>query len=300
MLTAGLGTRLRPLSLVRAKPAVPVAGEPLVRRILRYAAMQGVDDAVLNLHYLPETITSAVGDGSDLGVRVRYSFESPVLGSAGGPRKALPLLPDESFFIVNGDTLATVDLNVLAEDHQRTGALVTIAVVPNEWPDKYGGLVLDATGRFHSVVPRGSPVRSYHVLGVQIAQPAAFADLPVGVPAESIGGHYRTLVARDRGAVRACLCPAAFWDIGTLADYLHASLAIGQAEGLAAQMGRGSTIERSARVTDSIIWDDVRVGADAVLDRCIVADGVSVPPGSHFRNSALIQQDGRLTVASIE
>ena len=92
VLTAGLATRLRPLSLVRAKAAMPVGGEPLVRRILRGLRASGVMDAVLNLHHLPHTITQLVGDGSDLGVRVRYSWEQPVLGSAGGPRQALPLL----------------------------------------------------------------------------------------------------------------------------------------------------------------------------------------------------------------
>ena len=69
LLTAGLGTRLRPLSSVRAKPAVPVAGEPLVRRILGWLSSQGVRDVVLNLHHLPETICAVVGDGADLGVR---------------------------------------------------------------------------------------------------------------------------------------------------------------------------------------------------------------------------------------
>src|SRR5437762_1641396 len=78
ILTAGLGTRLRPLTSVRAKPAIPVGGEPLVRRIARWLAAHGVTDIVLNLHYLPETIAAAVGDGSDLGVRARYSWEQPV------------------------------------------------------------------------------------------------------------------------------------------------------------------------------------------------------------------------------
>ena len=65
VLTAGLATRLRPLSLVRAKAAVPVAGQPLVRRILRQLQAAGIRDAVLNLHHLPHTITSVIGDGSD-------------------------------------------------------------------------------------------------------------------------------------------------------------------------------------------------------------------------------------------
>ncbi len=67
-------------------------GEPLARRTIAGWSAHGVRDLVLNLHHKPETITAAVGDGSDLGARVRYSWESPVLGSAGGPRHALPLL----------------------------------------------------------------------------------------------------------------------------------------------------------------------------------------------------------------
>src|SRR6476661_4739124 len=93
ILTAGLGTRLRPLTGVRAKPAIPVAAEPMVRRIARWLAASGVTDIVLNLHHLPETIAAAMGDGSDLSVRVRYSWEQPVLlGAAGGPRQALEIV----------------------------------------------------------------------------------------------------------------------------------------------------------------------------------------------------------------
>lgn len=278
---------------------MPIAREPLARRLLRYGASWGVRDFVLNLHYLPETITAQVGDGSDLGVRVRYSFESRVLGSAGGPRKALSLLPDEPFFIINGDTLTNVDLHAVAENHRETGALVTIAVIPNERSDRYGGLIVDSTGRFHSVVPPGSPVRSYHVVGVQMAHPSAFARLPLNEPAESIGALYKELVREDLGHVRAFLCAADFWDVGTPADYLEACLSIGKAEGNVLQIGRGSVIERSAHVAQSVIWDDVTVGAGAALERCIVADGVQIPSGAAFRNCAIIQREGELVVADI-
>ncbi len=279
---------------------MPVAGEPLVRRLLTYGARWGVRDFVLNLHYLPETITARVGDGADLGVRVRYSFEPVVLGSGGGPRKALPLLPDEPFFIINGDTLTNVDLHALAEKHRETGALVTIAVIPNDRPDRYGGLIVDASGRFHSVVPPRSQVRSYHVLGVQMAHPAAFARLPMDVPAESIGALYKDLVKENLGHVRAFLCAADFWDVGTPADYLEASLSIGNAEGGAVHVGRGSVLDPSATVIDSVIWDDVSVGAGASLARCIVADGVTIPAGARFSNCAIIHRDGELIVAEIQ
>src|SRR6185312_12547029 len=76
VLTAGLATRLRPLSFVRAKAALPVGDQVIVERILRWLAGHGVTDAVLNLHHLPHTITALVGDGM-AGVRVRYSWETP-------------------------------------------------------------------------------------------------------------------------------------------------------------------------------------------------------------------------------
>src|SRR5580765_6304303 len=147
VLTAGLGTRLRPLTSVRAKPAVPVAGEPIVSRIIRWLVAQGVDTLVLNLHHLPHTLSALVGDGSQLGARVRYSWEQPdVLGSAGGPRRALPMMGSDTFFVVNGDTMTDLDLRPMADAHQRSGSLVTMAVVPNQEPQRYGGVTLDPTG----------------------------------------------------------------------------------------------------------------------------------------------------------
>ncbi len=267
---------------------------------MRYAHSQGVRRAVLNLHHLPETITALVGDGSDLGVGVQYSFESPVLGSAGGPRKALSLLPDEDFFIINGDTLTTVDFAALEAHHRETGALATIAVIPNQWPDRYSGLILDSIGRFHSVAPRGSHARSYHVVGVQMAHPSAFARLPLNEPAESISGAYRGLVAENPGAVRAFLCGSEFVDIGTPKDYLEASAVIGHREGKPfPHVGEGCDIDPTADLSDSILWDRVRIGARAALRRCIVADDVEIPAGATFENCVIIQKAGTLEFSDL-
>jgi NDP-sugar pyrophosphorylase family protein len=107
VLTAGLGTRLRPLTYVRAKAAVPVNGEPLVRRVARWLAGRGIDEHVYNLHHHPASIAACLGDGAGLGVRVRYSWEPAVLGSAGGPRHALPLLLDSWTAVTSDSSLST-------------------------------------------------------------------------------------------------------------------------------------------------------------------------------------------------
>jgi mannose-1-phosphate guanylyltransferase len=283
VLTAGLATRLRPLSLVRAKAALPVAGVPLVRRILMQLAAADVRDVVLNLHHLPHTLTTLVGDGSDLGLRVRYSWEMPVLGSAGGPRRALPLLAHagSTFLIVNGDTLTNVNLDALVADHRRSGALVTLAVADNQEPDKYGGVLVDAEGVVAGFVKRGSPRPSFHFVGVQAAEAAAFASVPTDTPYETVAALYPSLMASRPGSVRAFFSPSEFFDIGTPADYLQTSLLFADREGTSL-IGR-ARLEAGARVEHSILWDDVVIGAGSMLRECIVTDGVRVPADTSWR-----------------
>jgi mannose-1-phosphate guanylyltransferase len=285
ILTAGLGTRLRPLTLVRAKPAVPIAGEPLLRHIIRWLRGAGISDLVLNLHHLPETIATVVGDGSDLDVRVRYSWEQPaVLGSAGGPRRALPLLGGGTFLIVNGDTLTDVDPRPIIAAHEASDALVTMALVPNDQPQKYGGAVLDADARVTGFVRAGASVSSYHFIGVQVAEPSAFDALPDNRPMNSVGDVYDRLIAQQPGSVRGFVTHGAFWDVGTVADYWTTSAALG---GSARARGRNARIAPTARIESSILWDDVEVGEGAVLEECIVTDGAVVADGARYRRAVL-------------
>ena len=225
VLAAGLGTRLRPLTDVCAKPALPVAGEPLIRRIVRWLAAHDVNDLVVNLHYLPHTLTAVLGDGSDLSVRVRYSWEQPqILGSAGGPRLALDIIGDDTFIIVNGDTLTDLNVRALVDAHRRSGALVTLALVPNREPEKYGGAIMKDDGTVTGFAARGRCGQgSYHFIGVQMAHAEAFRQLPLGQPAQSIGGLYDALIAARPGSIRGYVSDAAFWDIGTPWDYAKTS-----------------------------------------------------------------------------
>jgi mannose-1-phosphate guanylyltransferase len=295
VLTAGHGTRLRPLSDVRAKPAIPVAGEPMIRRIIRWLVSQGVADLVLNLHHRPETITAVVGDGQDLEARVRYSWEQPqVLGSAGGPRLALPLVAADTFLIVNGDTLTDLDLEPVAAAHIESRALVTLALVPNREFDRYGGVRLDDDDRVIDFVARGpAAAGSWHFIGVQVASASVFADLDTNVPAKTIGGVYDALIASVPGAVRGFRCDTEFWDVGTVADYWRTSMAFMRKEGqTGSSVGQAARIDLSARITESILWDDVEVGAGAVIEKCVVTDGVSIPAGAHYEDAVLVAAEG--------
>jgi len=306
LLTAGLGTRLRPLTDVRAKPAIPVAGEPIVRRIIRRLSSHGVDDVVLNLHHRPETLTTAVGDASDLGVRARYSWEQPrILGSAGGPRLARSILGTDRFWIVNGDTLTDVDLDAVAAAHASAGARVTLALVPNREFLRYGGVQLDADHRVVGFTRRGPAAEgSYHYIGVQLVDADVLDAVTPGEPANSIGGVYDALIVSQPGAIRGFVTGASFFDVGTPSDYWRTSAAFGDAAsaGAAASptVGRRAQIDPTARVSGSILWDDVRIERDVVLEECIVTDRVLVPRGAVHRREILVRgDDDQLLVTSL-
>lgn len=292
VLTAGHATRLRPLSTVRAKAALPVAGEPLARRVLRHLAAAGVTDAVLNLHHKPNTLTGIVGDGADLGIRIRYSWEVPLLlGSAGGPRRALPLLAASTFLIINGDTLTDLDLAEATANHRRTGARVTLAVVPNREPQKYSGLAVDNQGWVTGLVPRASAQPSFHFFGVQVVESAVFAALPDNTPHESVAALYPALYRQEPGSVRAFVTDAEYMDIGTPSDYLDTSLRLAAREG-GSLVGARAQVAPDARIERSVLWDDVEVGAGSMLRECVVTDRVRVPPDTSWHGVTLRRADG--------
>ena len=288
VLAAGLGTRLRPLTFCRAKAAVPVAGTPLICRHLTRLAAQGVPDVVVNLHHRPETIAAVVGDGVALGCRVRFSWEPTILGSAGGPRHAVPLLGNR-FFLINGDTLCDVDLSALLEAHLAHGAGATLAVTANPSPDRYGGVLADAEGRVTGFAHRGDRRRPLLFVGVQIAEASVFDGLQDGAPAASVGGLYDRLVTTP-GQVRIQEIDGHFHDIGTPADYLAAHRALGGREPHRdVFVGRRCCLDTSAHVERSVLWDDVVVGANCRVTNCILTDGVRLPDGTRLDGRAVVR-----------
>ena len=289
VLTAGLATRLQPLSSVRAKAALPVAGTPLVSRILEWLRAAGTTHVVLNLHHRAETITRVVGDGSAAGLGVRYSWESAILGSAGGPARAIPLLASDRFLIVNGDTLAAVDLTAMATQHIETNALVTMAVVDGR--PHYNGVIADESGIVRGF---GRDAGAFHFIGIQIVNASVFAGVNPDVKSETVHGIYPGLIAARPGAIRIFHAGAEFFDIGSPRDYLETAMTIAQREGQPLDRGRDCRVAATATLLDTIVWDRVDVGAGARLSECVVADDVVVPAGAEFSRCSLVMRDNKM------
>ena len=278
-----------PLTLVRAKPAVPVAGVPLVLRLIRALADQGVPMVALNLHHRADSITSVLGHGDPLGIPIRYSWETTLLGSAGGPRRARELLGPR-FFIVNGDTLVDIDLRALHHAHERAGGLVTMAISDNPDPTRYGGLSVDERGHVDAFVCAGHP--SCHFIGVQMVESRVFDPLPAGQPATLLDDLYRPLMATTDAPIATHRVSTTFREIGTPENYLKVSGEIARNEGHGdVSVGTRCRIDDTAVLSRTVVWDDVDIAAGCLLTDCIVTDGARIPPDT-ISERMIITRDG--------
>jgi mannose-1-phosphate guanylyltransferase len=127
VLAAGKSTRIASMAQGRPKPLIEVGGEAVLVRNLKWLAENGIEQVWINLHYRPEAIQERLGDGGKLGVRVHYSYEPEILGTAGGVRQIASSW-NETFLVLYGDSLVRADLGVMRQVHRRSGALITIGL----------------------------------------------------------------------------------------------------------------------------------------------------------------------------
>ena len=155
VLSAGYGTRLGELTRDMPKALLPVGGRPLVERVLSNLARCGFDEVAVNLHYRPELIRERLGDGSALGVRIEYSHEPELLGTAGTLASLRDFLAGDAFLVHYGDILTDEDLGALAAEHRRRGALLTLLV--HDRPGSNSVVVLDDERRIVEFAERPAP-----------------------------------------------------------------------------------------------------------------------------------------------
>jgi NDP-sugar pyrophosphorylase family protein len=311
LLAAGLGTRMRPLTLIRAKPALPVLNRPLLQWSLEALAHAGVTEVMVNLHYLPGSVKRAVGR-SPFGLKVAYSHERRILGTAGGPRRVRAFFGRDPFLLVNGDVLFGFDLRKLLAAHRRSGAAVSLALLPNPDPRRYGSVVTGPDGRVRSLAGLPRPARGAQSLftGIHVIDPVLLDRLPPG-PSDSVRDLYAPMVAAGEH-VNGVRVKGAWYDLGSPSLYLasHRSmLARGfrdvrrgslvhptahvhpDAVVARSAIGAGARVEAGAQVRGSVLWDGVRVGAGAEVVDSVVTDRRTIGAGRRVRETLVLPRD---------
>ena len=180
ILAAGEGTRLRPLTTDRPKPMLPVGGVPLLEHIVALLHRHGVTHIAINLHYKPWAIVRHLGHGQRWGVRIHYSFEKQLLGSAGAAKR-LEWYLDESFIVFYGDVYTEMDLSALMTAHRHSGALMTMALYEVDNPTACGIVELDDQSRVRRFVEKPAPDQVFSRLanaGIFVVEPQVLSELP--------------------------------------------------------------------------------------------------------------------------
>ncbi len=217
LLAAGLGTRLRPLTLSTPKPLLPLDGCLLIDHQLRYLARSGIKRVAINLHHLGDMIREYAGDGSKYGVEIFYSEEPRLLDTGGGIRKAAPFFEGRPFLALNSDALIDVDLDELISRHQNSGTAATMVLKPLEDRYSYTPVAVDDSG---NVTGFGSG--QYFYTGLQVVSPH-IVDLlpPAGESSSLIKDGYLKLLGGG-GKVAAYIYHGYFNDLGTFDRYEEA------------------------------------------------------------------------------
>lgn len=231
VLAAGEGTRLRPLTLDRPKPMLPINGKPLLEHIVEWLRRHGIQEIAINLHHCPEVITRHFGDGARMGVRIVYSYEDPILGTAGAVRKLNGFVNGGPLVVMYGDVLTDLDLSALLTFHRQkrlgdslTGVTMSLYHVPN--PTEVGLVGLDQSGRVIRFVEKPAPGQVFTDLanaGVLIIEPDVVQLIPPNTFYD-FGLHLFPQLLRAGVSMYGWVIPPGTYllDIGTFDKYAQA------------------------------------------------------------------------------
>lgn len=299
ILAAGLGTRLRPLTLERAKPAIPLLGKPLIIRLIEKLVRCGATDFRLNLHHLPHTIENLFCSDPWGSLPVSFSHEPRILGTAGGLKANEAFFDQGTFLMVNGDIVMEFPLAEAIAFHKQREALATLVLYPQQAPYRHSPIRIDHEGRlrnFKGVWP-GSSLRSetYVFTGVHVLEPEIFRFIPEGQFYEINDQVY--LHALRHGMNIYGFPVDGYWnDLGDPKRYLEAQQAMfsrgvrtlpvhiapeAVLEDRVAfrpfvSVGPGCLLEHDCFVENSIIWDGVQVRSRASVRNSIIGANMTV------------------------
>ncbi len=295
VMAGGEGSRLRPLTLGRPKPMVPIVNQPVMAHIIDLLKKHGITDIVVTLQYRAEDIQDHFGDGKNYGVSIRYTVEEVPLGTAGSVKLAEEML-DETFIVISGDALTDFDLGAIIKYHNDRQAMATLTLTRVANPLEYGVVILDDDGhvRQFQEKPSWGEVFSDTVnTGIYVIDPRIFQYMDKNVVYDWSQQIFPQML--ERGDPIFGYVADGYWsDVGSLNDYMRSN---------ADMLERKVKIDMPGKHLGGNIWveDDVEIAPDAQLYGPIyLGPGVKVKGGAIIRGPTVIRDftivDNRATI----
>jgi mannose-1-phosphate guanylyltransferase len=314
IMVGGKGTRLLPLTENHPKPILSVADRPCIWYLVRSLARAGIEEVILACGYKPGHM-EALGDGSDLGLKIIYSYEDEPMGTAGAMKLVEDRL-DDVFVACNGDVFADIDVKEEIDLHLSTGASITIALTPVDNPTEFGIVRTEADGRIVEFKEKPMPEEVFSNLinaGVYVINKPVLDYVPENTFFD-FSRDLVPLVMEDGGRIQGYALSGLWMDVGRPHDLLEANLAVSNREFSGRDfpsedscirgdfyMGEGSKVANS-ELRSSVVLKGSTV-TDSNLRRVLVMKGCTVR-GAHIEDSIIgegstIEEGCRITNAVI-
>ncbi len=284
IMAGGAGSRLRPLTIKRPKPMVPIVNKPIIYHIVELLKRHGVTDVIITVQYLAEMIQNYFGNGSNFGMNIQYSIEEVPLGTAGSVKNVQDLL-DDTFLVISGDALTNFNLTKIVTHHKNNKALATLALYKLADPLDYGVVTLNQQGhisRFQEKPSRGLVMSDYVNTGIYVLEPEVLNHIETDAPFDFANDLFPLL--QKRGYSLNGYVSEGYWcDVGNISQYIHANADAleGRVEGidLGNYLGKG-------------IWagHEVEISPGARLEGPIyLGDAVQIKEGAVIRGPTIIR-----------
>lgn len=317
LLAGGKGTRLRPLTVHTPKPIVPIFNRPFLHYQLDLLRqVPEIDEVILSLNYQPRRIEDVFGDGSDIGLKIRYVVEPTPLGTGGAIRYAGESLT-ESVVVFNGDVLTNIDLAAVIRLHRERAARATIVLTPVENPTAYGLVETEDDGAVRRFLEKPNPDEitcDTINAGIYVLEPETFDRIPRDVAWSIERSYFPSLIERRETFVAYTY--RGYWiDIGTPEKYtqVHRDIMDGRYNAPpfdgqerrafvdpAARVDEGAVIEGPVFVDDgAVIKAGARIGPYSVIGRQCHIEEDAVVSGTIVWPNGRIGREATLTDAIV-
>ncbi|QBD81954.1 nucleotidyl transferase [Ktedonosporobacter rubrisoli] len=260
VMAGGEGSRLRPLTIRRPKPMVPIAGKPVMEHILNLLKRHGITEVIVTVQYLASSIEDYFGNGSQFGMRITYSREDVPLGTAGSVKNAEEHLT-EPFLVISGDALTDYNLTDLVKYHQEKKSLATLLLAHVHNPLEYGVIITNEDGHITQFLekPSWGEVFSDTInTGIYVLDPQIFSYFEKNKQFD-FSQELFPMMLKQGDPLYGYVASTGYWcDVGNLSEYMRAN-----ADALQGQVD----IEIPAKNIGSNIWceDGVEIAEDAQL-----------------------------------
>jgi mannose-1-phosphate guanylyltransferase/phosphomannomutase len=304
IMAGGFGTRLKPLTINRPKPMVPVANRPIMEHIVELLRTHGITDLISILYFQPEHITSHFGDGSAFGVNMQYVTADADYGTAGAVRNADHLIGDEPVIVISGDVLTDFDLSAALREHRERQADATIALTSVDNPLAFGIVIVDRQNgrivRFLEKPTWGEVFSDTINTGIYILEANALARVPQRTNFDFSKDLFPKML-RESAGLYGHIAKGYWRDIGNLDEYrrAHEDVLAGRVklclQGETHETPRGTiSIDQDATIADDVVLSGkvvvgrgARVGAGATLDNVIIGANCQIADGVTLRHVVL-------------